>query len=196
MCTRQQFSRLPLLQYFLVLPLPHPYFPWDQRPTAWSSYLTITCLLPDFITYLATWAFCSGKNFMYVLREGPGAVILRAGIGCKESRYLLVGTFYCVWKGAVRVRERLGNRKVLQQCHDHIRTMEQYTVQFSNKNFCKYTFTKLPKSWKMRNLNLTNFYYVICLYVCTKILLGCLNDIWWLLLKRCSYSYLSNRCRV
>ena len=107
----QRFSRLPLSQFFelrfhvlTVLSL--------RSPPHCLEYHTIIRLLPDSIAYLATWAFCSGKNFMYGPREGPGAVILHAGTECKVSRYPCVGTFYrlrfhCARQGAVRVRERL-----------------------------------------------------------------------------------------
>ena len=89
---------------------------------------------PSFLDVLPVGLHCC-VDVLYTgdtLKCDTGAVILRAGIECKESRYLSVSSFYrlrfhCAQQGTVTAREKLrSNQNVLEQCHDRIRTLKQY----------------------------------------------------------------------
>ena len=60
------------------------------------EYLTITRLMPDAITYLATWAFHSHENFMYRLREcpEPSSFVLESDVR-RADNFLLTLSVAC-----------------------------------------------------------------------------------------------------
>ena len=112
------------------------HFPWDRRLTA--GELCYHSLIP-WLHVLSNMSRLFGWELYVRTTQRP---ILGAGIGCKDSGYLLVGTVerllsHCAWQGPFKIRKRPRLNRKYYFNRAMIASVPCYNGTIYHRNFCE-----------------------------------------------------------